>query len=112
MAGTNGAEVKDANIDDLCALHVSLFLIHAVFRICTSYFCQGYIMLTSSHYLFNTSCIRHTQHFLRRKKDVGMAYQKVCKQGRDNTQKQSNILAKPHPYFFFTVQLDSAWGSS
>ena len=43
-------------------------------------------------------------------KDVGMACQKVHKQGRDDPRKHAEviILAKPHPYIFFTLQLDSA----
>ena len=35
-----------------------------------------------------------------------MACQKLCKQGRDKA--KVNILAKVHPYIFFTLQLDSA----
>ena len=43
-------------------------------------------------------------------KDVGMACQKVHKQGRDDPRKhpEVNILAKSHPYIFFTLQLDGA----
>ena len=41
---------------------------------------------------------------------VGMACQKVCKQGRDES--KVTVFAKAHPYIFFTVQLDSAWESS
>ena len=33
-----------------------------------------------------------------------MASQKVCKQGM---KAKVNILAKPHPYILFTLQLDS-----
>ena len=40
------------------------------------------------------------------KKDVGMACQKVYKQGRDDSIKAKvNIKAMPHPYIFFTLQL-------
>jgi len=43
-----------------------------------------------------------------KKYDVGMACLKVRKQGRDDAWKQRvNILAKPHSYIFFTLQLDS-----
>ena len=39
---------------------------------------------------------------------VEMACQKVCKQGRDESIKAKvNIKAMPHPYIFFTLQLDS-----
>ena len=42
-----------------------------------------------------------------------MAYQKVCKQGRDDAWKQwSRVLAKPHPYIFFTLQLAYAMHQS
>jgi len=34
-----------------------------------------------------------------------MACQKLSKQGRDDA--KVNVLAKPHPYIFFTLQLDS-----
>jgi len=40
-----------------------------------------------------------------------MACQKVCKQGRDDAWKQRSTcicrFAEPHPYIFFTLQLDS-----
>jgi len=39
-----------------------------------------------------------------------MACQKVCKQGRDDARKQRSrdvVLAKPHLYIVFTLQLDS-----
>ena len=44
--------------------------------------------------------------FKKTSKDVGMACQKVCKQGRDES--KVTVFAKAHPYIFFTVQLDSA----
>ena len=41
-------------------------------------------------------------------KRCGMACLKLCKQGRrDSTKAKVNILAKPHLYIFFTLQLDS-----
>ena len=43
-------------------------------------------------------------------KNVGMARQKVCKQGRDES--KVTVFAKAHPYIFFTLQLDTAWESS
>ena len=36
-------------------------------------------------------------------KDVGMARQKVCKQGRDDI----IVKVKPYPYIFFTLQLQT-----
>jgi len=37
-----------------------------------------------------------------------MACQKVCKQGIGMMHETKvNVLAKPHPYIFFTLQLDS-----
>ena len=36
-----------------------------------------------------------------------MACQKVCEQDRDKA--KVNILAKPHPYIFFTLQLDGVF---
>ena len=41
-----------------------------------------------------------------KKHDVGMACQKVYKQGRDDSIKAMvNIKAMPHPYIFFTLPL-------
>ena len=42
-----------------------------------------------------------------------MACQKGCKQGRDDESNGQHIaIGKPHPYIFFTLQVDSACESS
>ena len=43
-------------------------------------------------------------------KDVGMACQKVYKQGRDDSIKAKvNIKAMPHSYIFFTLHFDGQY---
>ena len=43
----------------------------------------------------------------RNKKDVGMACQKYAKKVDNSIKAKVNTKAMPHPYIFFTLQLDS-----